>query len=857
QRFLQQLKYSPIRQNNNFKHYAKVFRFKKYAICDILILTTAVNMEDAEAQVLELDAECQRVRRSIMLGRFIMRSFQVQKHHFMKLKKSFSLYSYKNRDLPTGFLIRPLILLKQENQWDYIMGETTRVDIISQDNESFNLYIQQHQEYLESQRDSLISLKKFRYWKVASLLLDYGHYPIVGFWFLDLVYALLDKPFPFKLGGMIFITAMIYSIFLGITYFLYNSFKRCQINELKETAYSILTTAQEPNIEIIKSTLPQEVDIKECLPSQNGNIEELSLNQPALSEELTVEEVPSSMPPTTFKNLLSSSEFTSPSIRRIPSIDRLYKSRIQKHITLLLNSKESKIISIQAQSILQKTFCWILGRTSQGIPRNATLTELLKNVRDNPTIKRFFTLLKLWVGKLDTQTPFAQDEIRSFKKFLLEFLYELELLPQELVLAVEGKLATKTVLNTMKEEQKSEQNEIKELKSQIEKLKKQMNGTKTKQVETQKQTPIPNLEIASVPQNLHTEISRIDAPRLQIIRKNDPNSVYCTILIDAKDPNTPNILSQFYACTKDLDVRRNYIDVQWLNNTFIKQEFTDYQPPAVLIGRGLNSQVIPFGEMGDDTRLHSVVENYFQSRSQIILKERKENEYTNDNKKDSMINNQPIGETASSQNSVIPHNPEKDINSKEFQVFHHPPDIPLNQQQMEYILALSTHLPFFEPGCIMIDGSNVAHLYKDYGIAPGPQVDCVIQTVKTITSLGIPQDRISIYFDSNFYRFKLKNYPTEQQKFVEYKNQGIFRVVPSRTEADTAFIQGGIKLKQRFIVISKDQFRDKPDWFRSHRVGIGLSPDNTPYLAVNSPKELIMAFYGKECNFKEGGLKPD
>ncbi|MFX1293373.1 MAG: hypothetical protein ACFFD2_00745 [Promethearchaeota archaeon] len=838
QQILYQFKYTPIKQNSNFNHFVRIFRFKKYTICDILIITIAADMTAAEMHIMELDAQCQRIRRSIMFGKPILRSLQVQKHHFMRLKKSFSLYSYEYNDLPTGFLIRPLILLKQEDQWDYFMGQTTRVDVISQNRESFNLYMQQHQEHLESQQSSLINLKKFRYWKIACILLDYGHYPIIGFWIFDLICTLLDKSFPFKVGGMIFFTALFYSGFIGLTYLLYNSFKRCQINELQETALTIPTPVKKSDIEIVKPSLPQDIEFEELLQKKLIFTDELVAKEVPLPMTHLIEQIPSQF--TEFPN------FNNKTNMNISSTERIYKSNIQKSLLLLLKLKDSKMLSIQVQDLLKKTFYWILNQTSQEIPKNATLPELLKVARDNNTVKKFLNLLKLWIGKLDTQTPFTQDEISSFKKFLLEFLYELKLLPHELALIVERKLTSTTNHKNINEKPKNEQTEIEELKKKTKDLKNQKNENNIKPAENLTQVPTPSLEITSVPQNIHSEISEINVSHLQVIRKNDLNSIYCTILVDTLDANTQDILYQFNACTKDLDIKRNYIDIQWSNNKIVKQEFNGHQPPAVLIGHGLNSQVIPFNEIGDNARLHSIIKNYFQSKSQIILKEKRKNEDTNNNQKDSIINNQLVKAPSSSGASKIPHNLEKKIIPKETQLSDHSPNILLNQQQIDYIIAISTHLTFFEPGCVMVDGSNVTCLYKDYKINSGPDLDCVLQTVEAIIALGIPRDRISIYFDSNFHKYKLKDYPKEQQKFEKYKNQGIFHIVSSRTEANTAFIQRGMRLKKRFIVVSKDQFKNKPDWFRSHLVGVGLSPNNTPYLVVNSPKELIMAFYGKK-----------
>ena len=151
----------------------------------------------------------------------------------------------------------------------------------------------------------------------------------------------------------------------------------------------------------------------------------------------------------------------------------------------------------------------------------------------------------------------------------------------------------------------------------------------------------------------------------------------------------------------------------------------------------------------------------------------------------------------------------------------------------------------------MIDGSNIIFLLKDHNLASAPQLDCVSDVIEEIMALGIPREKIVAYFDANI-KYKLDR--SDQNRLNKGIKEGIYRRVPSGTATDTSLVQLGEKLGRKFVVISNDMFNDRPEWFREHRIGVGLSPDDQPYLTIESIEDLLNLLNGfnKHLNKKNG-----
>ncbi len=436
-----------------------------------------------------------------------------------------------------------------------------------------------------------------------------------------------------------------------------------------------------------------------------------------------------------------------------------------------------------------------------------------------------------------------------------------------------------------------------QLQRQIEELKIQFNQHQQNSIlELQKDMPTtqPNLDIATVPQSLHTEISGIDARHFRMMQEKDSMTLYCIILVDGSNPETPEILSQFIACTKGFDIRRNYLDIKTINDPIILKQIEGHELPIIIVGRGLSSEIVPFGKEGDDNRLLSIILGYMKPRipnrpeacpasetssevhsaesNPITLRDKKveikkdqgENNVLQEST--SSINADQENLESNEQNTMAQGKngelerpvPLPNISSENIESSKHlAPVVSMNTSLLrsKEKLMMKLHLPFFKPGSVMIDGSNLAYLYKDNKVIKGPSIRCIDAVVNTILSYGIPRNLIAIYFDANF-RHKLEEEnASELSEYLKRIAECQFREVPTKTEADTALIQGGRKLGQ-FIIVTNDGFRKKPDWIKPHRVGVGLHlPDNEPYLAVDSIEDLISAFYGKKYRPEEQMIK--
>ncbi len=813
QRFFQRFGYKQFRPSATFCYLARIVPFERYAICDILIYGISDDMDHAETLVPQLDAHCKGLHHDITLGKPIVRQLQVCKHHFMKLQKQYKAISYQTREnLPVGFLIRPLIVLQKVGHWDYLNGPSKRIDVISYDLQFLEFYMQRHQDYLETRSSKHVNLKKFAYPRIANWLIDYGHYPLIVLWLVDLLCAISQIPFPFSLTSMVLLTALVYSSYLGVTFVLHKQFKKRQFSELDANTPS----------------LPSPIQSSPFIGSSpfRASPPEIAYSTPQLDPSIP-QATPEDLDP----------------LRISYSEEDLMKI-VSQETFLLLKLHEIKVFAARAKRLMRLIFALILIQSSQNFPEGAELPELFKRVRQDSRISEIANVLKIWVRKLHTNTPFSPNELPKFKKFLLDFLYPLRLLPRELEMTVEGKITKAQVISAPESppisveavpvaahaQQPAEEQLTSERVTPLNSGNTQLCATfaepSQKRCEPSASIdPEPNLDVATVPQTFHAEIAGLNAKFLRQMQNEPKSGVYCTILLNESDPATQQTHDSFLACTLDLDVNPTHILKSALDHdAFLKEQFRGHDAPAVMVGLGDNFKVIPFGQKGDDTLLHTLIDEYLRlynsdTTPRIVFRE-----------KSPPNNNEPP------QDQISTNLPTDNLEFQSSNSSRAPADIDLALQLNE-----------FAPGSVMLDGNNICFLTKDFKITSGPSLNVIFQLVDSLVALGIPRPLIAIYFDASF-RSKLKEVKNfmDLNQYVKYVDQNIIREVPSRTEADAAFVQGGKKLGQ-FVVVSNDHFSEMDETFQKHRLGVGLlTPDNTPYLGIKTNEELINAFYGRD-----------
>ena len=816
----------------------------KYFTYDILILAHAENVEAAMALIPRLDAECERLRHGLLQGKSIQRDISVKKHHFITLHKPYTCHSYEVDGCPVGFALRPLILVQEPDQWEYFAGETARVDVLSFDGHMLDLYLERRKETLKSAQPHLLNLAKYRYWKVGKALLNYGHYPLILAWIAYFMFTIFQLPFPLAMSGMVASTVVIYGVCLGLTFLTYRQFKQAHVKELQETAVHQVTPARTTNhsptedVQVVVEEPTESVE-PDLLPIDAQFTTEAPQSQSPSLPELKVAPVP---------------EHNGDRRR-----DRYYVTRIQTSIRAVLHAHASQPIIKQGSNLLRNTFCWLIGQTQRDIPRNDPLSSLLSQAQHDGRVAQWLDSLVFWAKKIDAKTPLDQQEIKDFKKFLLLFLFDLRLLPRDLHQTVRQSHAADQqrpqpprrdpLPDTSSELQGNRiQEALEDLRDHVERA-----ATDPPAPLRLEPSPpeVPNLEVATL--SFHTGVAGISARDLRKVRERDQNGIFCTLFLEITNPDAADILTRFEACTKDLPVvHRNHIDLCKLNDPALKQEIQGHTGPVVMIGCGKNRQVIPYGERDDDVRLPRVVMSFLQPEGHVSLRERTSHIRREVPSRDSLRENDKEDEM----NVSIPP-PPKPISlpplSKDSTPSHPSPSPPAetpnpvgdstSAQPLRDTQDHMNSLESFPRGSVLMDGSNIVFIIQDHHQdKSGPKLECVFAVLEELEKIGIPRQTVAIYFDANI-EYKLS--PSDKHRLEEGIKEGQFRRAPPGTKCDVTLVQMGDRLSREFVVISNDRYRDMPNWFPGHRVGVGCDwRDDTPYLAIKSKQDLLNAYYG-------------
>jgi len=894
QRFFEVHGYALLRKESDHALYVRLDDAdgQKYCICDLLIVAY-MDAERVQAMVPKMDALAEQIRRTLLRGKPVHKDASIQKHPFMRLHRPLIQYSTTYNSKPVGYLIRPLILVPERDLWDYQMGSTTRIDVVSFEGKTLNYYVQEHLEELKNTDARVMDLKKFYYPRIAQKVLGYGHYPLIGLWLLNFFYAIFQVPFPLDLGGMILLTVFLYGGLLGTVYLLHQMFKRALEAELQEPA-PFQSTRSTPS-------LPTSVVLEE-------------VGEPGLTNSNTME----ASPP---QNVGPSEHKATLDLRA--TIDSLIKK--------VIVNKEPEKFNDRSQQLLRDAFHYILEANKQEIPRNSpNLLDLLKLVRTHSAISSIYRPSAFWINKLLTQTPFGPDELVSFKRYLLGLLYKLRLLPDELDQAVKKTIRGEPTPDKSRappippilepSEECIPKLEEAPIRSTHE------TGANEASKDGKKEDP-PDIEVDS---QSFIEIPEVNAYQFRRMREKESYGAYCALIIDKRAPDFLKVTQQFEAGTKNYDINRVFINIDQLDDSFLEREIAASPIPAIAIGCGSNTQTVSYGAgTGDAARLHSLIISYLAPRQDrkregqvafvgakeksegrdeapiILLKSRQAADEGRNAIPESIIQNsesqpenqrdierengkeeltEPLSpnlgavDQCNTPQEPTPNNQEYPIRdqlteeamtdgtplvngddpSEQMLVTEEPvgDSVQGSQEIIKFIknhhnigrkFLLERNMRDLE--LILIDGNNLAFLLKDTAESgPEPHLDCIFQVIEMLADLGFRKEKMVVCFDANiehkFAHFKRFEDLRRFKEHIDLKRVPKFREVTGGVKADTALVSLGVSSKGVFIIVTNDGLKHCTLGKR-HRVGVMLDNDNVPRLLVDSVKELLKAFYGK------------
>ncbi len=805
QKYFETQNYLRVRQGSAFLTFGQLVKFPSCYVFDLFIIAYAEDVEAAENLAPQLDGECERIRRALLQGRSLFQGISVQKHHFITLHKPCIRHSYEKNGMPVGFSIRPLILVREGELWDYYSGQTRRVDILSLDKEGLNIYLTRHRESLNSRRPDLLNQSKYLYWRISNSLIDHGHIPLIALWVIYFFCTIFQVSSPLTLGNMIALTSLLYGGFVAFNYYSYLTFQKRRVRELRE------------------------VDLHQVSPAQS----QYHRSSPYQEEIVVVEESPThelASPGETQDNVPAFVDLTPPPAEVAPprnqagrrDIARYFKSRIHTKIGKIVCLHNTKMMMEYGGFLLRNVLIWLVWGDQADIQCRDPIRQLLhKAMQLRPDMPRFEEL-RFWVTKIETRTPFTLDELQPFKKFLLYYLYDLQLLPPHLVQTVEKGNQRSIEIPSFKLDPSSTGGVISsEIKDQLEDLSAIVENSEKVVLcdsETQHNSPPPtppNFETATLPVSVHLDLAGLPAGFLRKIRNEERNGIYCLLIIEEDSPSNQEIKIQFDAATKDLDVSaRNYMSIETVDDPNLKMKLKNTVLPVIVIGCGKNEQIIPYGKKGDDARLFAVVDSFKVPPCNITLREKV-----------------PSEEKGSNCISIPP-----------------PPLPPQISFQNEDNSIMEQSLKNIQKGSILLDGSNLVFVIADVKKDKVARLSCIFDVLKELESWGITRNQLVVYFDANI-EYKLKD-PGEKRKLKELLKDDMFRQAPAGMQADTSLIRVAEKLQRRFIVFSNDMFRGKPKWFRSHRIGVGYDPGVGIYLGVDTLETLLDTYHGKNAQRK-------
>lgn len=804
--------YTHSGQNAVYSTFGQLNRYEKYLIYDLLLVFRADTLQEVTVLIPQIEAKCAEVRRALLQGRPIIPQITVKKHHFLTLHKPYVQYSYIADDLPVGISIHPLVLLDEPNQWEYIEGQTTRIDCVSEEQDAVEQYLTHHCNLLHTDHRSHLKLSKYFLWQISTKLLDYGHYPLIFAWIGFFISSIFLLPIQITLEQLIFLTGGIYGGLIAFSIIAHRYFQWARRKELQAFPYCRTVPMAVPVIE--KAMLPEE---------HKSSSLEATVAQFIAKDEISREVLP---------------HIPQQKVQGRPNTER-----VRVGIEAILNTRESSLMLKEGELFLRA----LLSRLQPGVHHNTlpnpseNCSTLLRSVHDHPAIAKHLEPLQFWIQKIETSTPFDQQEIQGFKKFLLFLLYDLKLLPDKLRLLVQKSMDRQLESDSQPQRigisavnrLNSRQQEIAELYAQIEHF------PVTFHPNSEDSIPSSSFDEATLPDfhpvAFQTKLAELTSSQFRETRANEKNGFFCVLYIDRTDPQTPQYLTRFEACVKDLvQIAVNYMDITQMSDPIVLQTIGDTSAPFVLLGCGRTIQCLPYDDATDDVRLLAAIQSFDRPIRNLNLKDLSTTPRTS--RQDLSLHevqNQEIQEVTSGEASRELDIYQMEIQQKSAQKIRYHQERPVILK-IRQILANQS---------VLIDGSNVAHLIQDtLRDDSGPQLKTVQRVITALEAYGITRDKLLVFFDAATLP---KMSAADRAQIKEYAKEGFIRKIAGGEDADRAILQVGRLLSDRYIVISNDMYRDFQD-LAAHRVSIGLgpAPDLAPHFNIDFPGDFLHAYYG-------------
>ncbi len=885
-----------LRTPEGVKCLFKMHLYDSSAICDLLILAEIPTLQEAEQLIPKLEQTHRYLQKVLLRGIPFGRGLEPQEHHFLTLRRPYKCHSYQYHQKPVGFFLHPLIILTQEDStFEYLAGKSIRINVLSQEEATLQFYLQHHRTYLDSHQPSLLKRRKNYYWKVANYMLDYGHYPLIGCWVADLLCAIFQVPFPLSMGGMLFLTAFIYSSFIGLAYMLFRLFKYAQITEFQssipsfpgmseDTPFLHESAPEEELLVLEDSDHPRREASGSSSDSHRANSDSHRANSDSHRANSDSHRAATPAISTSEDSGLSSAAKSA----------EFYRLRLKKQFKAFIQLRDSATQLSQGRILLQYALKYflIVNQLNAAVPRNATLKDLFQLIHKAGKMPHHSNALHFWLEKLETQTPFLPEELHAFKQFLLIFIAELGViapdalpiltLPQKHVAAPpsasresEGKGQTSSPQestshpNTLPEtnsQASAAQTRIQKLEKELQELRalvKSKDGAKPPSPVLPSAPPKvhSNLDVASLPtqylensnpvqQQIYTKIPQISLEFFWKMRSSSRAGIYCILLLDLTAPDAVDLLNQFEASMLDYHINVDYMDVSAGVDPLLEREFGALAPPVVLVGCGQESQVIPISGQDWDHRLHAAVQHFLTPNGELTLKPKHPKQDQADRREQAGKKEIEEGFKARA-DPFITNSGEKRAELEERQVPNFPKEaISESSRRITDQLVQAHHIQRFKKGSVFVDGSNVAFLLKDrYDEIYTPKIICIEKILDRLREKGISSEKIIIYFDSNIAKQLQKADP---QGFANLQEHWMVQKVPAGTKADTAMVERARRLNRQFLVVSNDRFQDEPPWFAKHRVPVMLDIDDVPVILIDDPRNLVQLYYGVE-NTQKGG----
>jgi hypothetical protein len=160
------------------------------------------------------------------------------------------------------------------------------------------------------------------------------------------------------------------------------------------------------------------------------------------------------------------------------------------------------------------------------------------------------------------------------------------------------------------------------------------------------------------------------------------------------------------------------------------------------------------------------------------------------------------------------------------------------RRRLQNRLLLRENLGRHQPGCIFVDGDNVAALRREHNVG-NLSLDCVFEILSLLIEEGIPSRWMGIYFTSVM---ELELNDLEQRRFERLVDQGLFQVLPGKDPV-RAWEEISIPYQPNFVILT-NSLQDKPRGFRPHQIAIGLATEEGPYFEITDLRDFIRRFYG-------------